>query len=127
MKTFLLSIICIVTILCGCTTTAYKTAGVVVITADRASDAWLDYYVRARRTPGVDLPKLIAQNLEVKLAYEKYQAAMETLYYARKVGTASGIEAASLAASNATAAVVNLVFRLLPAAEATNLKARSNI
>jgi hypothetical protein len=112
----------VTTLLCGCTTSAYKAAGVVVITADRASDGWLDYYVRAKRLPGADPLKLNKQNVEVRQAYEKYQAAMETLYHARKIGTAQGIEAASLAASNASIAVVNLVFKFLPQAEASQLK-----
>lgn len=114
----------VTTLFCGCATGSYQAAGVVVITADRATDGWLDYYVRAKQLPGADPLKLNKQNVEVRQAYEKYQQAMEALYHARKIGTAQGIEAASLAASQTAIAVVNLIFKLLPEVESNKLKSQ---
>lgn len=107
----------------GCGTPAFKTAGTIVVTADHASDAWLDYWATARKLPGADLAELDRKDADVKRAYVAYQAAMETVYWSRKTGTAADLEAASVAAGRAGQAVVNLVLQFLPVTEAQKLKA----
>lgn len=122
MKALITLMVCVVTVLCGCTTSSYKAAGVVVVTVDRASDGWLDYYARAKRLADTDLVKLEKQDQQVWAAYVKYQAAMETIYHARLVGTAKDINEAGLAAAKISTEIVNLVMQFLPTNEANKLK-----
>jgi len=104
----------------GCTTpTAYKSAAVSVVTAERASDAWLDYYVWARVQPGANTARLSEQNAKAARLWADYQRSMDTLYAIRlayQQGMADGatLESKILAASNAANAVVALIFEMLP-------------
>lgn len=107
----------------GCGTPAFKVAGTLVVTADHASDAWLDYWATARKLPGANLAELDRQDSEVKRAYIAYQQAMETVYWSRKTGTAADLEAASRAAGLAGQAVVRIVFQFLPVEQQAKLKA----
>lgn len=112
------------TLLTGCATSdpVYKPAAVAVVTAERASDAWLDYYVWAKRQPGADLNKLETQNNRARGAWETYQVAMETVYTTRKlvregILTGDSLEQNIRAAGLAAQAVVTIVLELLPASE----------
>jgi len=115
-------------LLSGCSGPAgYKAAAVTVTTAEHASDAWLDYYVVAKKLPGADLNKLAVQNSQAEKAWKDYQLAMESVYSTR-LAVASGTKtdadlAATLKASqDAAGAVVRLVLNLLPPERATKLK-----
>ena len=97
----------------------YKTTATVAVTAERASDGWLDYYVWAKKQPGADLAKLEAQDARVAAAWRDYQNAMETVYVVRKavaqgVLPGNSIEEHIQAASVAANALVQLVFQFLP-------------
>lgn len=107
----------------GCVT-AYKTTGAIVVTADHATDAWLDYWVWAKAQPGADLAKLNQQDASVQRAYEQYQAAMEVVYRIHQSASQPDLTAALNASTQAAQAVVNLVLQFLPANRAAQLQAK---
>lgn len=111
--------------LTGCKT-PYQAAGVVVVTADRAADGWADYVVWTKYHPPYDTNTLARQEMEVRAATTKYQAAMDSLYWARKTALASGDtnatpEAVLLQSQRAADSLVNLILTFLPVDRATAL------
>lgn len=104
--------------LTGCKT-PYQAAGVVVVTADRAADGWADYVVITKHNPPYDTNTLARQEMEVRDATLKYQAAMDTLYFTRKSALAAGdtnatTEAVLLQSQLASDALVKLIISFLP-------------
>lgn len=127
MKTILFLLACALPMFTGCGTTSYKAAAVSTVTAEHASDAWLDYYVAAKKLPGADLVGLAAQDFEAEKAWRAYQDAMETVYHTRLAVKAGQAEPADLdkvliASQSAAQAVVRIVLRLLPPERAAKLK-----
>lgn len=98
----------------GCKT-PYKAAGVVVVTVDRAADAWADYVVWESSRPGHDAARLARQENEVRAATLQYQAAMDAVYLARKAAGQAGPGAGVLAAADAASGdLVKLIASFLP-------------
>jgi len=105
----------------------YKVAAATVVTAEQASDAWLDYYVTARKLPGADLNKLDSQDRSAANAWAVYQNAMETVYQTRKAvaagtETPEQLERVLAASRDAAQAVVRIVLVFLPPERANKLK-----
>lgn len=127
MKT-LLTLICVavVSLFAGCGT-LFKSTATVAITAERASEAWLNYYVVAKRQPGADVASLNVQDARIARAWGTYQKAMDAVYFARKAyvagtDTPEKLKATVDAAAIASADFVHLVVALLPAEKAKALK-----
>lgn len=85
--------------------TTYKTSGSVVITADAAMQGWALYVKSGQATQ--------IQELAVRRAYDKYQAAMLMVIDAGKIATTSGnksqLEIGVAAAAAALVDLVNLI------------------
>lgn len=107
--------------LTGCGTwqqTTYKTAGTITITADTAMKAWAEYVVAGHAKPD--------QEVKVRDAYAKYQAAMLTVLDVGKAATANGstngLQQWFQAATAAQAHLVDVVNAFLPAEKKLELR-----
>ena len=121
-----ISLLVAIGLLSGCGT-LFKTTATVAITAERASDAWLDYVVVAKRQPGADVASLNTQDARVADMWAKYQRAMDAVYFARKsyvagTDTPEKLKATVDAAARASGEFVQLVIALLPTEKAKALK-----
>ena len=109
----------------GCAS-PYKAAGVVVVTVDRAADAWCDYVVATKALPGYDAEKLEKQEREVRRVYAQYQAAMDAVYFARLAAnanqTGAGLDSVLASSRQASDALVRLIVSFLPSERVATLK-----